>query len=66
MDYFEKFIRLTDSQRNRIVKTAKTVERMTNGAISFTSVAEVCTVHQFNRNEEERAYRSSVPHAVKR
>lgn len=53
MDDFHKFLSLTDSQRSRIVKAAKRIDRMSGGQISFDMCISVLTGAQFAKNEQE-------------
>jgi hypothetical protein len=58
MDDFQKFLSLSNTQRNRIVKVARTVQNMTAGQLSFEMIVSVMTGVEYAKNENIKQERS--------
>jgi hypothetical protein len=54
MTNFEKFIRLSASTQKRIIKAARTMERLSRGAYTLTYTADMLTDIEYQRQENLR------------
>lgn len=59
MNPFQKFARLTPATQRRIIKSARTVERLTRGQVRFDDTVEAMTDHEWNVHLSRREHREA-------